>query len=97
VAQRIQRGEPIEDFGTEAKAEWPDATRAPRQIAGHANAASPDEIVWVIGVDEKGRSVPGAKTIEFADWWAQISSAFDGLPPAVQHLAVPFESTTISR
>jgi hypothetical protein len=41
-----------------------DLAKAAVQIAGHANAARGESIVWIFGVDEAGREVPGVSNLE---------------------------------
>jgi hypothetical protein len=53
VLQRIARGGVYESALVELKADWPNPQRTARRIAGHANAARGDNILWLIGVDEK--------------------------------------------
>ena len=55
------------DSRVELKAEWPDAVDAARRIAGHANAARGDPVLWIIGLDEK-RGAIGAAVNELAKW-----------------------------
>lgn len=83
------RRQPIEDSRVEAKSEWPEARRAARQIAAHANEARGEPILWLIGLDEKSGSVSGADNKELADWWAKVCSSFDDLYPTLQSINVP--------
>ena len=48
---------------------------AARKIAGHANAARGEPILWIIGLDEDDHQVTGASDVELADWWAQATAA----------------------
>lgn len=65
------------------KADWPtDATKAARQIAGHANAAYGSNILWIIGLDEE-KGIVGATDNEVANWWRSVQSHFDQAPPAL--------------
>ena len=94
ILDRVKRKEPIEDSRVELKREWIDYKKAARRIAGHANAARGAEILWIIGVDEKD-GVVGAEQYEFALWFSQIKSQFDGLAPSVQDLIVPYAGKTV--
>jgi len=79
----------------ELKAKWPNAKEAARRIAGHANAAHGEPILWLIGVDEK-EGVVGANNEELANWSAQVSAEFDGLAPQIlRDLNVPVEGGTV--
>lgn len=74
------------------KAQWPQPGRkVARQIAGHANGAGGAAILWVIGVDERGRRLASPGDVEPADWWAQTAKCFAGLAPRLlDTLVVPF-------
>jgi hypothetical protein len=88
VAERVASGQPVEDARVEIKAEWPDPTAAARRIAGHANAARGEQILWVVGLDERRGGV-GAAPNELASWWQRVASEFEGLAPTVVELIVP--------
>ena len=95
VADQVGRGQPSEDARVELKAAWPDdAYKAARQIAAHANPASGEPILWVIGVDQKG-VVVGADHNELAKWYKQVESHFDGVAPGVTDVNVPLDGKTI--
>jgi predicted HTH transcriptional regulator len=82
IVDQIREDRPIEDATVELKAEWPtDISKASRQLAGHANAARGEEILWIIGIDEKNRAIPGANKVELANWIPQIESRFDDIAP----------------
>ena len=53
VIDCVKRGQPNEDFLVELKRDWIDEAKAARRIAGHANAARGENILWLIGFDEK--------------------------------------------
>ncbi|CAN5581097.1 hypothetical protein BH24ACT22_BH24ACT22_14250 [soil metagenome] len=94
VIERVKSGQPIEDARVELKAEWPEAEKAPRRIAGHANAARGASILWLIGVDEK-KSLVGARANELATWFPKVKSHFDGLAPELVDLNVPVDGKTV--
>ena len=90
LVQRVVNGGRVEDFRVECKAVWPEARRTARQLAGHANMARGEPILWIIGVDEDGHQVTGASDVELADWWAQVVAALDqGIAPGLTPLVVP--------
>lgn len=93
LVEAVGEGQPIEDDLVEAKSEWlDDHYRAARRIAGHANAARGEPILWVIGLDEK-RGVIGAEAKDFAEWWPQVQKWFDeGIAPEPTCLNVPTDS-----
>jgi len=90
----VLAGRRIEDDLVECKGQWPDPQKrsSARQLAGHANKARDEPILWIIGLDEKAHTLTSPASIEVADWWASISSCFD--PPALElehHLVVPVD------
>ncbi len=90
LVERVLNGARIEDFRVECKGTWPSAAKAARQIAGHANAARGEPILWIIGLDEDNNRVTGASEVELADWWAQVTAAHDeGITPGLTSLIVP--------
>ena len=94
VAEAVKKGLPTEDSRVELKTEWPDPKKAARQLAGHANAAHGEPILWLIGVDEK-TGVVGADRQELSKWWPQVESQFDGLAPRFDSLNVPVEGVWV--
>src|SRR5437764_1136392 len=85
AVERVLAGKPVEDYRVELKGSWIDGHKAARRIAAHANAASGESILWLIGIDEKN-GLTGIKPADFADWWAGVQSRFDGLPPSLVEL-----------
>ncbi len=95
VIKRVEAGQPVEDSRVELKAQWPtDHYRAARRIAGHANSAHGEPILWLIGVDEQ-KGVIGADYTEISNWVSAIESKFDALAPILHHLNVPHEGQTV--
>jgi hypothetical protein len=95
VIEQVESGQPNEDYRVELKAQWPDAKRAARQIAGHANAAHGEPILWLIGVDEE-KGVVGVNNEELANWSAQVRAEFDELAPQIlKDLNVPVKGKTV--
>jgi len=95
VIEQVESGQPNEDYRVELKGEWPDARKAARQIAGHANAAHGEPVLWLIGVDEK-TGVVGVDNEELADWFAQVRAEFDGLTPQMMRdLNIPVAEATV--
>jgi len=96
ILRNLEAGLPVEDNRVEMKAVWPDDPwRAARRIAGHANAAGGDEILWIIGTDEKARKVMGADHLEVSNWWRQVQSHFSEIAPSLTHLNVPYEGVGV--
>jgi hypothetical protein len=95
VIGQVKSGQPNEDYRVELKSEWPDTQKAARRIAGHANAAHGEPILWIIGVDENS-GVVGANREELANWHAQVRSQFDGVAPdLLRNLNVPAGKKTV--
>jgi hypothetical protein len=94
VLERVAAGHPIEDSRVELKAEWVAPAKVARQIAGHANAARGDPILWLVGVDQKN-GVTGASIMELANWHAAVKTQFDGLAPTLVDLNVPWDKVTV--
>jgi len=92
VLEAVSTGKPFEDSRVDLKKELPDAKKAARRIAGHANAARGDSILWVVGADEKEGLVGWSESEDRADWWSKVSACFDeGIAPALRDVIVPFE------
>src|SRR5437773_7115102 len=94
VIRCLQSGGGNEDARVEMKAAWIPAERAARHIAGHANAAKGDAVLWLVGVDEK-LGVVGAGKNELATWWPQIQSQFEGVPPTMTPVSVLVEAKEV--
>jgi len=96
VIDRVRAHQPVEDMRVELKTIWPDDPRkAARRIAGHANAARGEPILWLIGVDEGRGLVPGADFAELSSWHSAVVSAFDELAPDITPLNIPVDGVTI--
>jgi hypothetical protein len=77
VAERLTNGQQNEDSTFELKAEWADDVKCARRLAGHANAARGETIIWVIGLDEKTATVTSPPHNELATWWPKVQKHFD--------------------
>lgn len=78
----------VEDTRVELKATLPDAAKAARRLAGHANAAGGASILWLIGVGNDGKIVSGSPPDQAA-WLSQVKSCFcDGASPDVQSIHI---------
>lgn len=85
ILTRIQHGQPTEDSLVELKGSWPAARDIARQLAGHANSAQGQPIMWLFGVDEKTGIVPVSPQ-DPAVWRDQLAKEFDGfLPPFIHY------------
>jgi hypothetical protein len=88
VVDRVGRQAPLEDARIELKAQWPDAPKAARQLAAHANGARGETILWLIGIDET-HGVVGASQNDLSTWYPAVQACFDGLAPSVTDVVVP--------
>lgn len=91
VLDRLQRGGKAEDDRVELKRVLPEARKAARRIAGHANQVREDRILWLIGVDEAPFVIHAGQPSEgdLANWWPQVEAFFD-LPPTPIIVRVAF-------
>jgi hypothetical protein len=95
VLQRIKTGARIEDSLVELKAGWPaDPQRVARRIAGHANAALGEPILWLIGADEKA-GIVGADHQELSTWFPQVTRMFEGVFPALFDLNIMLDQKNL--
>lgn len=96
VADDIAQGRPVEDARVEIKSKWPeDPNNAARRIAGHANAAHGEPILWIIGIDDAKREVLGADKNDLATWYPQVQAEFRELAPMVTDLNIPYDGKTL--
>ncbi len=77
----------VEDARSELKSNWPEAQAIARQLAGHANAAYGQPILWLLGVSETSGVVP-YETRDMADWRAQLDAEFEGVAPGMVHYSL---------
>jgi len=94
IVDCVKNGQPNEDFLVELKSDWIDKYKAARRVAGHANAAQGQNILWLIGVDEKN-GVQGVNENDLASWYSTIESFFDGLSPSMTPLNISIDNKTI--
>jgi hypothetical protein len=95
VLERVENHLPVEDLRVELKTGWVDPVKAARRIAGHANAARGERILWLIGADEKQGSVTGANYQDLASWFAQVKACFESEVPALQDLNITYGTKTV--
>ena len=87
AVEAVLAGGRVEDARIECKADWPDENKA-RQLAGHANTARGEPIIWLVGVDEKNHSLTRPSPIDPADWWSRMSKRFDQAAPEMFDVTV---------
>lgn len=88
-----------EDDLVELKTELPEANaKIARRIAGHANTARGEDILWLIGIDEKSETnkIKGIDTdIDLANWYPSIQKHFIELAPKPSHINVLIDDKII--
>jgi hypothetical protein len=95
VMETVEANRKVEDANVELKSIWIDPVKAARRLAGHANAARGDTILWLIGVDEEN-GITGAPAQELSNWFSAVQAQFDGVYPDLQDLVVSFKDKTIA-
>jgi hypothetical protein len=98
VIDCVKNGQPNEDFLVELKTEWIDTKKAARIIAGHANAARGENILWLIGVNEKKYGedcIVAVDQTELSNWYSSIEACFDELAPRMIPLNIPVDGKTV--
>lgn len=94
IIERVDRKQPIEDSRVELKSEWIEHQKGARRLAGHANAARGEPILWLIGLDED-KGALGAEKEELPVWINKVQSCFDGISPSPQDIAIPHKGKTV--
>lgn len=96
IINAVMQGRPVEDTRVEVKSAWIEALQAARRLAGHANAASGEPIIWIFGIDEKAKEVIGVETLEMDNWIKSLEKHFDGAAPAlVTHTNIHLQNKTV--
>jgi hypothetical protein len=87
-----KRGTSAEDARVELKKCMPESVgRVARRIAGHANAAQGEPILWILGADEKEKTLqPTPIAADSANFWPQVWARFEGPHPDVLELQFEF-------
>src|SRR2546430_8659587 len=96
AVETVLAGGSVEDERIECKSILLSPENA-RQLAGSANAALGEDIIWIVGVDETAKTlVPLNSTIDLADWTARLTRAFDdNIAPDLTSLWVPVPNGTV--
>lgn len=96
VIDAVVQQQPSEDDRVELKTDWlPDDYDFARRLAGHANSAHSEPILWLFGVNEKGASVPGVQTRDVASWWQQLRKHFDGESPTPVSINIAYKGVVV--
>lgn len=89
AVERIRAGEQVENDLIECKRDWPTEDKA-RQLAGSLNRANGDPVIYIVGVDDRTGDVHPLSNTDVLDWWSQMETRFDQLPPEmVRQISVP--------
>ena len=81
VVNSVLNGRPVEDSRVELKAQWIEASKAAERLGGHANAARGESILWLVGVDERNKSLTDVDNTEKGSWYKSVDKFFDGFAP----------------
>lgn len=87
----VHEGNSVEDSRVELKGDWIEPHKAARRLAGHANSARGEPILWIIGLDEQV-GVVDLDHDDLAEWVPQVEAYFDGISPSLTELVVPTEN-----
>jgi hypothetical protein len=88
VMDRVEAGQPNEDARVELKRDWIEGPEMARRLAGHANAARAERVLWLIGVDEKERAVVGVSAKDAATWYPAVTKCFQEVSPGLTDVVV---------
>lgn len=83
IIDSVLAGHSVEDDDSvELKGVWVDAPAlTARTLAAHANRARGAPILWIIGLDDKHHKITGSDIGEFSNWYAKLTSWFNGPMP----------------
>ncbi len=90
-----------EDWFVEKKSAWFDinndteSLKWARRIAGHANAAQGQPILWIVGIDDGEGVVGKADSVDPAVWSAKLIRHFDGEHPSFRDQVVKLDTGEI--
>lgn len=88
IIEIVLSGRKYEDDLVECKGQWPDPGNVHRQLAGHANAAGGEPVLWIIGLDESNHMLRELDGTDLAQWWPQVVARFADVAPDVRSLVV---------
>ncbi|MDX6307192.1 MAG: hypothetical protein QOI06_238 [Nocardioidaceae bacterium] len=89
IVEHVVSGRRYEDDRVELKAAWPtDFRKTARQIAGQANRAGGETILWIIGIDEDAHRLTNPEPAELANWWPTVGKCFCELAPEMDTINV---------
>jgi hypothetical protein len=94
VLQIIAHGSPFEDAHVELKRELVPGEKCARRLAGHANAANGEMILWLFGVDQ-AKGIVGLQTTEHANWHSELTAKFDTHVPDCVSVVVDWDGKSV--
>ncbi|MCA9273983.1 MAG: hypothetical protein KDA31_13180 [Phycisphaerales bacterium] len=96
IVEACKLGQPYEDSRVELKSEWPASDfKMARRLAGHANAARGNDILWLIGLRENGTTVDSG-IHDVSEIMPQLEKHFDGIAPEVtDDIWIPVDDSNI--
>jgi hypothetical protein len=97
LAQRVKQGHRVEDTTIELKSQWPETSAAARRLAGAANAARGESVLWIVGIDEGTSAIVGADENELTNWLSSVKKHFEGgvAPHLALSVAVPIDGKNV--
>ncbi len=96
IVKNVLANKPVEDSRVELKAIWLYAEKAATRLAAHANTARGNNILWLVGVDEKNRALTDIDHTELAVWYESVQRWFDGFAPRlVKDVNVRIDGSTV--
>lgn len=87
IYDRVTAGHSVEDSHVELKARIPEPERAAMRLAGHANSARGEAILWIVNLDEETGAIARAE-LDTARWFDGIKCFFDGHAPSLVDVIV---------
>jgi hypothetical protein len=81
IVDSVLKGKPAEDSRVELKAYWLEPDKAAHRLGGQANAARGENILWLIGINERNKSLTNIDETEKGDWFRSVEKLFDGFAP----------------
>ena len=91
---KLAAGEPIDDQLLSLFRALPAHKNAARHLAAYANPARGRPLLWLIGVDPRGK-VSGVQERDWESWVSGVREFFEGIPPAIHALDVRVQGKKI--
>ena len=97
IIATITSGLRVEDQTVECKREWIQIPKMARQLAGLANAANGEEVLWIVGIDDDKRVILGAQAQELANYIPQLHAEYDANcgPELLIHSTIHYDHKTV--